>query len=115
MPYTAPSLEEWADDGGGRANIADLRSEQWRSAILDHHVDQVRADLASAGEVPTRSVLTLYLHIIGQVMAYMGAGEVPDDQLLGPPLHDTGLDWFTLRTAAVCQLAIAEQIIPETP
>ncbi|MYW92370.1 hypothetical protein G3I59_32035 [Amycolatopsis rubida] len=84
-----------------------MTADPWRSAVLDHHQDEIRAELAAAGAAPDRPTLTLYLHLLGRAMDYVGTN-VPGDALPLARVHDTGMDWFTIRIAAACQLAISE-------
>lgn len=107
--YRPVTLETWAS-GPVRATIAAMRADKWHAAILDHHIDQVRADLSDSGAAADRATLTLYLHVLSQAVDYV-ATSGPDDALLLPAVHDTDLDWFTIRLAAVCQLAIDEGFI----
>jgi hypothetical protein len=104
--YRPVTLETWVS-GPVRVIIAVMRADGWYAAILDHHADQVRADLSASGTPVDRATLTLYLHVLGQAMDYVTT-DVPDEALLLPAVHDTDLDWFTIRIAAVCQLAIDE-------
>lgn len=107
--YRPVTLETWAS-GPVRATIAALRADGWHAAILGHHTDEVRADLSAAGTPVDRAALTLYLHVLSQAMDYVTTG-VPDDALRLLAVHDTDLDWFTIRIAAACQLAIDEGLI----
>ncbi|ASR37651.1 hypothetical protein BAY61_24570 [Prauserella marina] len=107
MSVGAPiPLETWVS-GPVRATIAAMTADPWRSAVLDHHQDEIRAELVSAGAAPDRSTLTLYLHVLGRAMDYIGT-TAPGDALPLACVHDTGMDWFTVRIAAACQLAINE-------
>ena len=107
--YGPVTLETWVS-GPARAIIAAMRADGWYAAILDHHTDQVRADLSASATPVDRATLTLYLHVLSQAMDY-ATTDVPDEALSLPAVHDTDLDWFTIRIAAVCQLAIDERLI----
>jgi hypothetical protein len=107
--YRPVTLETWAS-GPVRATIAAMRNDRWHAAILDHHADQVRVDLSASGAPADRATLTVYLHVLSQAVDYVTTG-VPDDALRLPAVHDTDLDWFTIRIAAVCQVAIDEGLI----
>ncbi|WP_020657766.1 DUF6401 family natural product biosynthesis protein [Amycolatopsis benzoatilytica] len=100
------ALETWTT-GPIRATIAKMAADPWRSAVLDHHQDEVRAELSAAGAPLDRATLTLYLHVLSRAMDYVGT-DIPGDALPLARVHDTGMDWFTVRIAATCQLAISE-------
>ncbi|AXB41539.1 DUF6401 family natural product biosynthesis protein [Amycolatopsis albispora] len=102
-------LETWVA-GPVRTTIAGLKAHSWGSAVLDHHQDQVRAELAGAGAPADRATLTLYLHVLSCAVDYVGTN-IPGDTLPLTRVHDTGMDWFTIRIAAVCQLAISEGLV----
>ncbi|UJW32057.1 DUF6401 family natural product biosynthesis protein [Saccharothrix sp. AJ9571] len=103
------TLEIWMT-GPVRSTIAALRADSWCSAVLDHHRDEIRTELALAGTPPDRATLTLYLHVLGRALDYLGTN-LPGDALPLAPVHGTGLDWFTIRIAAACQLALDEGLI----
>ena len=107
--YRPVTLETWVS-GPARVTIAAMRGDGWSAAILDHHTEQVRADLSASDTPVDRATLTLYLHVLSQAMDYVTA-DVPDEALVLPAVHDTDLDWFTIRMAAVCHLAIDEGLI----
>ncbi|UJW31629.1 DUF6401 family natural product biosynthesis protein [Saccharothrix sp. AJ9571] len=102
-------LETWAT-GPVRDTIAAMRADPWHSAVLDHHRDEIRTELRKAGASPDRATLTLYLHVLGHALDYVGT-DVPGDALPLTPVHGTGMDWFTIRIAAACQLALDEGVI----
>lgn len=103
-------LQTWAT-GPVRATIAGLRADPWHSAVLDHHRDQIRAELTATGATLDQATLTLYLHVLGRALDYLATDLPGEDSLPLTPVHDTQLDWFTLRIAAACQLAIDEGLI----
>jgi hypothetical protein len=88
--YRPVTLETWVS-GPARVIAAAMRGDGWYAAILDHHADQVRADLSASGAPVDRATLTLYLHVLSQAMDYVTT-DVPDEALLLPGArHRPGL------------------------
>ncbi|OLT40331.1 hypothetical protein BJF85_25185 [Saccharomonospora sp. CUA-673] len=84
-----------------------MTGDPWQAAVLAHHQDELRRELAAIAAPLNRATLTLYLHVLGHTLDYLAAHAV-GDMLPVARVHDTGLDWFTVRIAATCQLALDE-------